>query len=379
MAVPAEITGNKAQFGVGMDDVLLFPLAVIAVFIRLIGKMAISLLISILDFTFPLVMQLLRFPLFTVRILGDACVAVVKALATLLPVAEQTRSKWQVGVGEKWTALRGSISYRAFEQALHHLFEAGMAKVFRTCRKLTPRQALWVIVAAALWLPVSFGLATVMHAWLLAYATVLPAWMQFLHPLATFVAKSKLLVLPVYPAAWPQARRHPVVQGLGRGYDRLRTFYLVRKAGHRYRQLERARQEIFGSAAHTCAKVGITGVSEKIWNGSVKALGWSLETFHWSLRWTFSSLSNLLLIGPVLRSYAVHYAAVEQRKAQKASERISSLYEEWSIKFSAEYYEAKEREKELRAQADLALCPSLSAPPQESEKPISSGFPLAPE
>jgi hypothetical protein len=377
--VSAETTGNKAQFRVGLDDVLLLPLAVIAVSIRLIGKIVISLLISILDFTFPLIMQLLRFPLFTVRILGDACVAVLKALASVLPVAEQTRSKWQSGIGEKWTGLRGSISYRAFEQALHHLFEAGMAKVFRTCRKLSPRQALWVIVAAALWLPVSFGLATVMHAWLLAYATILPAWMQFLHPLATFIAKSKLLVLPVYPAAWPQARRHPVVQGLGRGYERFRTFYLVRKAGHRYRQLEWARQEIFGSAAHTCAKVGITGISERIWNDSVNALAWSVETFHWSLRWAFSSLSNVLLIGPVLRSYAAHYAAVEQRKAQKASERIGSLYEEWSIKFSAEYYEAKEREKEARAQAELVLRPFPSARPRESGDPVSPGFPLARE
>jgi hypothetical protein len=368
----SETTGNKAQFGVGLDDLVLLPLAAIAVCIRLIGKIAISLLINFLDFTFPLVMQLLRFPLFTVRILGDACVAVIKALASVLPVTEQTRSKWQYGLGEKWTAVRGRISYRAFEQALHHLFEAGMAKVFRTCRKLSPRQALWVIVAAALWLPISFGLATLMHAWLLAYATVLPAWMQFLHPLATFIAKSKLLVLPVYPAAWPQARRHPFVQGLGRAYERFGTFYLVRKAGHRYQQLEWARQEVFGSAAHTCAKVGITGMSERIWNGSVKALAWSVEAFHWFLRWTFSSLSNVLLIGPVLRSYAAHYATVEQRKAQKASERISSLYEEWSLKFSAEYYEAKEREKEARAQAELAL--RVASPPE----PVAKITPVIP-
>ena len=32
-----------------------------------------------------------------------------------------------------------------------------------------------------------------------------PSWIQLLHPVATVIAKSKLLVLPAYPAAWPQA------------------------------------------------------------------------------------------------------------------------------------------------------------------------------
>ena len=40
-----------------------------------------------------------------------------------------------------------------------------------------------------------------MHAVLFAKVTSWPAWMQLLHPLATVIAKSKLLVLPVYPAA----------------------------------------------------------------------------------------------------------------------------------------------------------------------------------
>src|SRR6266481_2141321 len=59
------------------------------------------------------------------------------------------------------------------------------------------------------WLPISFGAATAMHAVLFAKLTSWPAWMQLLHPLATVIAKSKLLVLPVYPAAWPHAKKHP--------------------------------------------------------------------------------------------------------------------------------------------------------------------------
>jgi predicted ATPase len=39
-----------------------------------------------------------------------------------------------------------------------------MERVFVRCRKLTPRTALYVIMAAVLWLPVSIGLATAIHA-----------------------------------------------------------------------------------------------------------------------------------------------------------------------------------------------------------------------
>ena len=106
------------------------------------------------------------------------------------------------------------ISYKAFEEAVHHLFESGMAWVFRKCRSLTPSAALFVISCAVLWLPISFGVATFLHAVLIAKATSLPAWMQLLHPVATIIAKSKLLVLPVYPAAWPQARQHPSVHAV---------------------------------------------------------------------------------------------------------------------------------------------------------------------
>jgi|tagenome__1003787_1003787.scaffolds.fasta_scaffold20672492_1 hypothetical protein len=344
MALPAEFPANQVEFDIGVEDLLLVPLVALAVAVRLIGKACISILINALDFTFPLVIQLVRFPLFTARILGDAVVMVVKAIASALPVAAQTRKDWQASIGDKWLWLRARISYRAFEQAVHHLFEDGMAWVFRRCRKLSPRQALCVITGAALWLPVSFGIATVMHVSLLAYAAVLPAWMQLLHPMATFIAKSKLLILPVYPAAWPQAKQHPFVRSVAKVYERVRRFYLIRKTAYRYRQTEAGRQAVSNATAHACARVGITQFSEKVWDWTILVLAWPVMAFHWSLRLAFSCFSNMLFIGPVLRSYAASYAALEERNAKRTSEKVSGLFAEWSIKFSAEYYEAKERE-----------------------------------
>ena len=48
-----------------------------------------------------------------------------------------------------------------------------MAWVFRKCRHLTPSTALLVIMGAVLWFPISFAVATAMHAVLFAEAHIL--------------------------------------------------------------------------------------------------------------------------------------------------------------------------------------------------------------
>jgi hypothetical protein len=140
-----------------------------------------------------------------------------------------------------------------------------------------------------------------MHAVLFAKVTSWPAWMQLLHPLATIIAKSKLLVLPVYPAAWPQARKHPLVQLVIRGYEAVKSVYVIRKVGFRYRQAESA---------------GVAAIErlERI-AGLESAVGW-------------------------LRS--AHVA--EHLGVEKPTQQFRSFFSRWSIKFSAEYYEAKERQ-----------------------------------
>ena len=133
-----------------------------------------------------------------------------------------------------------------------------MAWVFKTCRAMTPRTAFIVLIGAVLWLPISFTIATVMHAVLIAKALSLPAWMQLLHPVATVIAKTKLLVLPVYPAAWPQAKQHPAMQALIRFWNYLAAHYLARKSAYRYRQTETAAARIGDALRHTAAATGLS-------------------------------------------------------------------------------------------------------------------------
>ena len=130
--------------------------------------------------------------------------------------------------------------------------------------------------------------------------------MQLLHPLATVIAKSKLLVLPVYPAAWPQARKHPLVQFVFKSYATIKRLYVVKKAAFRYRQAEAT-----GGAAVDMLErtAGLTSAARWLRNAHV----------------------------------------AEHLHVERPTQKLRSFFSRWSIQFSAEYYEAKERENEARA------------------------------
>jgi hypothetical protein len=293
----------------GIDDVIIIPLVLAALAVNKMVRFLASILVHILDFAFPLAMQLIWLPLLAARMIGDGIVAVFRGILRILPMGEAKRRRWAEAMRRNWEWLRERISYRAFEHAVHVAFESGMAWVFRKCRHLTPRTALLVIVGAILWLPISFGAATALHVILVAKVASWPAWMQLLHPLGTVIAKSKLLVLPVYPAAWPQAKKHPFVQFIFTGYQAIKNLYLVRKVGFRYRHAECAAAAAVDQFAHA------TGMS--------RAAMWFRRT----------------------------EAAIEDRSiVHKPSQKLRLFYQRWSIKFSAEYYEAKEREAAASAQ-----------------------------
>ena len=70
---------------------------------------------------------------------------------------------------------------------------------------------------------------------------------------------------------------------------------------------------------------------------------------------TMQGLSGLPLAGPIIRRYQTHYgAAAEQESPEKLSENVKGLFERWSIKFSAEYYEAKDAATSQAAQSQAA-------------------------
>jgi len=340
---PQNPASEQKRFYAGLEDLIILPLAAAAVAARRLGRDMLLGLVRLLDWAFPILLQLARFPLFTVRIIGDGVAAALMGIVRLLPVSGEAREAWRRRVSEGWARLRQTFSYKAFEQDLHRAFENGMAWVFRTCRRLTPGGALLVIAGAALWLPVSFLIATVLHGVLIAKATVWPAWTQLLHPVATLIAKSKLLVLPAYPAAWPQAKQHWLVQASFRVYEYLAARYLMRKIGFRYRQTERAATDGTRVLRRSAGRIGLRQLSGRLLDGLNDLAARIGRAMRAIATGTMQGLSGLPLAGPIIRRYQTHYdAAAGQESPQKLSEKVKGFFERWSVKVSAEYYQAKD-------------------------------------
>ena len=292
---------DKGRFRGALDDVIIVPLVCVALVANKILHFILSILMRLLDYAFPFAVQIVWLPLFAAKLLGDVAIVLIISTFHLLPFSEEKRRQWRMWIRRNWSWLRRRISYRAFEQAVHDAFESGMAWVFRECRHLTPNVALLVILGAVFWLPISFAVATVMHAVLIANVASWPAWTQLLHPLATIIAKSKLLVVPVYPAAWPQAKKHPFVQLLFRGCRAIKRVYAIKKISYRYRQAETASIAAIERLERTA--------------GLASAVLW------------------------LRKAHVTEHFGVEKR-----TRKLRPFFSRWSIKFSAEYYEAKERQ-----------------------------------
>lgn len=347
-----QVEGTVRRFGPGVDDAALYPVAVLGVAVKTLLRWAWELLVHIVDYAFPILLQVARFVLFTFRILGDGISALLRFVIKYLPLPQFRRQAWREAVARAWSWLRSKISYKAFEEWVHHLFEDGMAWVFRTCRKLSPTGALLVILLALVWVPVSFLAATAVHAWLIAEAASLPAWMQVFHGVATILAKSKLLMLPAYPAAWPQAKQHPIVQAGMRVCRFVANLAIVRKAMYRFGQVEE-------TAERWAAALGLV----QTWH----ALGAAIDQTAIAIKTAFRSLLHLTtlrlarvpVLGPVIRNYEEHYESADTAPPQRFSQKIKAFFQKWEIKFTPAYYEAKEK-----AAAEAATsAPSPERPP----------------
>jgi hypothetical protein len=327
----------------GVEDLVIVPLVVIALAVSKLLKAVLSIFIYVLDYAFPILLQLMRIPLLAARLVGDGMELLFEGVVRCLPVSSARRNALRAQVRQQWLWFRRNISYQAFEHVLHHAFEAGMAWVFRKCRTLTPSGALLVIAVALLWLPISFGAATALHTILIARAQSLPAWMQLLHPLATIIAKTKLLVLPVYPAAWPQAKKHPIVQRFFQFCRYCLSLAVIRKARYRYQQTERGATVLADSVERAAAIIGLTDLFNAMRAPLSDMLAWIRKPWPDLMVRMLGTFSGAPLFSSMVNRY---FAPDESVYSTRPSEQVRGLFERWSIKFSADYYEAKEREND---------------------------------
>src|SRR5262249_18616554 len=117
---------------------------------------------------------------------------------------------------------------------------------------------------------------------------------------------------------------------------------VMQKTGYRYRQTDLAAEDAGAVAERAGALLALT----RLCNALLAAVGalaaWIDKTSRAVMRGIVRIASALPMIGMIVRNYAMHYDGAD-RNAEKLSRRVSGFFGRWSIKFSAEYYEAKDR------------------------------------
>jgi hypothetical protein len=225
---------------IGVDDTIILPLVLIVFLAKALYQAAFFIVPFASTVVFALLLRVMTSPLLVAATAGDGMAWLIKRLVDLPPLPGSRREAWRDLVDRCWFRLRQRMSHKTIAMMAHDFLHRGGAWVFQRCGALSPRCALLVIASVMMWLPLSAAISVGMHAVLLANAASLPAWMQLLHPVAAVIAKSKLLVLPAYPAAWPQAKKHAWVQAAFRCVRRMEGLDSMRKAAHRYQQTKRA-------------------------------------------------------------------------------------------------------------------------------------------
>ena len=230
----------RDQFRIGVDDAIILPMVAIAFLASTLFQAAFFILGLATALVFGLLRRMATSLLLVAATAGDAMAWLTKRLSNLPLLSGARRTACCDLVDRHWASLRQRLSREAVAMTTQSVLQRGSAWIFQSIGALSPRVALLVIVGVMVWLPLSAAIAIGMHAALLANAAWLPAWAQLLHPVATIIAKSKLLVLAAYPAAWPQAKKHVWVQAVLRRVDRLVALGSMRKIAHRYQQTKQA-------------------------------------------------------------------------------------------------------------------------------------------
>ena len=99
-------TGSYGSFGVDVEDIVIIPLVAIALTVKAVLRALLTILIDIIDWLFPILLQVMRFPLFTIRILGDGIAALLKGVMRFLPIGNMRRQAWQGSISRNWAWCR---------------------------------------------------------------------------------------------------------------------------------------------------------------------------------------------------------------------------------------------------------------------------------
>ena len=118
---------------------------------------------------------------------------------------------------------------------------------------------------------------------------------------------------------------------------------VIRKARYRYRQAERGAAVVANSVWRAASRIGLADWLNAMRVPLTDMLTWIRKPWPDVMLWLRETFSGAPLISPIVNRYFARYGSVY---STRPSEQVHGLFERWSIKFSADYYEAKDREED---------------------------------
>ena len=96
---------KESRFRGSLDDVIIIPLVVVALAANKILRFILSILMRLLDYAFPLAMQIVWLPLFAAKVLGNVIVTVINGALRFLPLSETKRRQWSISSRQSTSCL----------------------------------------------------------------------------------------------------------------------------------------------------------------------------------------------------------------------------------------------------------------------------------
>lgn len=204
-------------FDFGWRDFAALPFAAAA----FAGEGGVRGLGKLLDAAFWLVTRLYRLVEAGIIQLVNRSIPLLHGIVDYLPALKpETRWRWKKNIAAGWD--KAKVKYLAIKHRIHRWVEKKEQQVFGWGKKLPPDKAMFILIAASLFVPVSTALGFAGH---FLIGKFLPLSLQWLQILPISLPKLKIFLLPLYPAAWPQAKKSALIK-------RLSASPFLRKTGY---------------------------------------------------------------------------------------------------------------------------------------------------
>ena len=96
---------EESRFRGALDDVIIIPLVFVTLAANKILRFILSILMRLLDYAFPLAMQIVWLPLFAAKVLGNVIVTVINGALRFLPLSETKRRQWSISSRQSTSCL----------------------------------------------------------------------------------------------------------------------------------------------------------------------------------------------------------------------------------------------------------------------------------